>query len=65
MFTVVHYPPGREETSLFSCKEKPEFFLSEESGLHTLMVRFTPSNGPAKGLPVVTPAAHVLVESPG
>jgi hypothetical protein len=63
MYAVMYYPPGREEMHVFSCREKPQFKLSEEAGLHTLMVEFVPMNGSVRGRTLTTPAAHCLVET--
>lgn len=63
MWTVEYYPPGREDSLVYFCAEKPDFVLVDEpsGSMHTLMVRFTPTNGTSKGRRVTTPAAHCLV----
>ena len=65
MWTVEYYPPGREDSHVYFCKQKPEFVLVDEpsGAMHTLMVRFVPTNGTSKGKPVQTTAASCLVSS--
>ena len=60
-WTVEYFPPGREDVHVFSCKEKPEFFLNEEAQMHTLMLSFVPTNGASRGRRTVAPASCCLV----
>lgn len=64
MYTVLYFPPGRDDEMLFSCKAKPLLHLSQEAELHTLLVTFVPTNGPQQGQSVTVPAAHALVGEP-
>jgi hypothetical protein len=65
MYTVEYYPPGREDTYVFSCREKPTYAQSEDPSMHTLMVSFKPTNGAfSKGRVCTVPASTCIVIAP-
>lgn len=64
-YAVEFYPPGREDIHVFTCREKPTFFLNEEAEMHTLMLSFVPNNGSQRGKTVTIPASHCLVAHDG
>lgn len=63
LWTVEYFPPGREDEHIYFCPQKPEFVLVDEpsGSMHTLMVRFRPTNGTSKGRLCTIPAAHCIV----